>query len=203
MLRYNQHHQLHAISGYNLESYEPYEEKEEKQNIIRLVIPKKNPNNFFNIQNIYKHNIQYLNNLKDRTLTDINLGNNINNLYSFNNYSNINLNKNLTPLKMNVILNQNPNKSNGYYLLNQNPFGKVPFNYQNIQKKIVRCKSSKFFPKPPNKMNINEKIDSNKIILTSKTRQFSPFLVQKNVIASNKKIVPIYRKIIYRKKYIN
>lgn len=232
MLRYNlsPFHSRPAYSIESYEPIDLLPEEQNQNNFIKLDIISKtsNKNNFHiphiqNLQNISNYNTQdsIIKNLfGTRPITESNknnLGDNShpNNFYSFRNFVNKSPKPVLSPVKMqnhNLIRQKFPN-----HILNQNSFNyvnnkNIPIvnNFHNIPRVqnaphlLNRCKSSKFLTHM-NHANIlqTNNLNNNKILLPIKIRQISPpHIIQKNIPCSTKKVIPIYRKIIYhRKKY--
>lgn len=223
MLRYNNQSPFHC-SPYNLESYEPInltpEEKQQNNSFIEMAfankIANKNKINYSNIQNIQDiSNYNTQDSINKIKIYDTPLNNNkiygkskINNLYKFNNLINKNPNKFFSPIKINLMPNNTIlSPIRGYQEVNENSFlGKkknIPHcNYPYIPRQINRCNSSQFlsYMNQPNIINKNDNINSNKIILPIKITQLSPLNAHKTNIVSNKNAIPIYRKIIFRRK---
>lgn len=208
------------------------EEQKQNNHFLKLAFTSKtaNKNNFHipqiqNIQSISNYNILDSVTKKlfeDKPLTENNRENlynkyNQKNLYSFGNLANKSPKPVLSPAIMNnhnphlisnKFLNPELNKNSINYVNNHNiPIAKDIHNIPRIQNSpqlMNRSKSSKFLspikhPQIIHKNNLN----FNQILLPIKIRQLSPHnIVVKNAPSSPKKIIPIYRKIIYhRKKY--
>lgn len=228
MLLYNHQSPFHG-SRYNFESYEPIdlkpEEKQQNNSFLEMAFANKilNKNNIVNIQNIQNiSNYNTQDSMNKIQIFDIPLTNkkiydkcNINNIYRFNNNNIINKNQSkfFSPNKINLIpnkialgpINGNPENNEKSFNLGLK-FNIQQYNYPPIQLQMNRCKSSKFlsYINQPNIVNKNANITSNKIMLPIKVRQLSPFNAHNNNITSNNNknnnIIPIYRKIIFRRK---
>ena len=218
MLVYNHQSPFHG-SRYNFESYEPIEEKQQNNSFIEMTFANKLGNkynnnivNIQNMQNISNYNTQdSINKIQiyDKPLANKKIYGifNINNLYRYN-LINKRPNRFLSPIKINLLpnktalepLNVNP-RNNGKSFNLGKKLNIQHYNYPHNPTQINRCKSSQYlsYMNQPNIINKNANINQNKIILPIKRTQLSPFNAYKNNIVSNKKIIPIYRKIIFHR----
>lgn len=221
MIYYNYCSPVKKPLKYNLESFEPIElrpeEKIQNNNLIKLAFTEKsrtnnriNPN-IVTIRNIHKISNYNTNNSVTRNLTENNLYNlsNSNNHYSYNNAINENLNKFVSPVKMISISNQKIRKQKIDYHMNQdsntllNNYKQHQFNYPSTLAQLTKCKSSKFLFKNLNIEHKNIHINPNNIIIPFQLKQIFPTIAQKNDICnSNQNKIPIYHKIICRRKKI-
>ena len=229
MLRFNQNNLLHPPIQYSLESYEPIElrPEEEKQNnqFIKMAFLNKSPNrtkniipNIININNISNYNTQVSINKKinfDDSLNDNSLyNNNHKNFYTFGNLVNTKPVPVLNPAKINPMPSKTINdikfskpisKQNSFNIIKK---VNIPIlNYQNIQPQpqLIRTKSSKYIsPIKTNQImhkNTMNGMNLNKIFLPMKINHLSPTrIMHKNTFKSSKQVIPIYRKIVMRRK---
>lgn len=230
MIRFNQNNPLRPPIQYSLESYEPIElrPEEEKQNnqFIQMAFLNKSPKgtkniipNMININNISNYNTQDSINKKpnfDDSLNDNSLYSNYNhkNFYTFGNLVNTKPVPVLNPAKINPMPSKTINNIKfAKPISNQNSFNiiknvNIPMlNYQNIQPQpqLIRCKSSKYIsPIKTNQImhkNTMSGMNLNKIFLPMKINHLSPTrIVHKNTFKSSKQVIPIYRKIVIRRK---
>ena len=226
MLLYNQLRQLQPPIQYSIESYEPFEPPEEKtQNhrYIKTAIKDRSPLlnrvnlNLLNLQNNSNNNTQVP--IIKKLNFDLCLANNNNvlkennngNLYTYSNLMSNNTNNLVSPAKIKIKNNGNISNNNCIQpIINKNSFNygnnaKIPlYNYIQPQTNLNRSKSSKYLSPFKHLQILNQKtMNNNKIILTNKINQLSPpRFVQNHNINSNKKIVPIYRKIVYRRRHL-
>ena len=230
MLRFNQNNLLHPPIQYSLESYEPIElrPEEEKQNnqFIQMAFLNKSPNgaknitpNMINIYNISNYNNQDSITKKlnfDDSLNDNSLYSKYNNknFYTFGNLVNTKPVPVLNPAKINPMPSKPINNiAFAKPILNQNSFNviknvNIPMaHYQNIQPQpqLIRCKSSNnITPIKANQIlhkNTMNGMNLNKIFLPMKIKQLSPAkIIHKNTFKSSKQVIPIYRKIVIRRK---
>ena len=225
MLLYNQLAQAQQSPLYSVESYEPIEPPEEKTpnyHYINTAVKDRSPLlnrvnlNLLNIQNISNYNTQAP--IVRKLDYDLCLNNN-NNVFTENNQGNLKQCNNLIINNSNNILssdiirtkiNRDINNNNCIRPINtKNSFNygnnvKIQlYNYIQPKNKLVKSKSSKYLSPFKSKQTLNQKtMNDNKIFLPKKIRLLSPPRIAQNnyYLYSNKKNVPIYRKIVYRRR---
>ena len=226
MLLYNQLRPLQKPTQYCVESYEPIEPPEEKTpnyRYIKTAVKNRSPLlnrinlNLLNLPNISNNNIQapIIKKLNfDLCLTNNNnvlTENNNGNLYTCNNVLSNNSNNLVSPVKITKKTNGDISNNNFIQpIINKNSFNygnnvKIPlYNYIQPHTNLNRSKSSKYLsPFKPSQILHQKTMNNNRIILPNKIRQLSPpRFIQNPNINSNKKIVPIYRKIVYRRRHL-
>ena len=226
MLLYNQLRLLQKPTQYSIESYEPIEPPEEKTpnyQYFKSAANNKSPLlnrvnlNLLNLQNMAYYNAQ-VSNIKKLNF-DLCLDNNNNtyyennngNLYTSNNIIVNNANNHLNLGKISQINGDINNNINFIKpIIDKNSFNnrnnaKIPlYNYIQPQINLNRSKSSKYLSPLKHRQILNQKaMNNNKIILQNKINQLSPpRFAQNHNLNSNKKIVPIYRKIVYRRRHL-
>lgn len=214
MFLYNQLRQIQQTPLYSVESYEPIEPPEEKTpnyHYIKTGVSNKTPLlnrvnlNLLNLQNIAQAPIIKKINF-DLCFTNNNNnafnGNNLGNLYACNNLITNNHHNLLSPGKTAGNINRDIDNNNSFNYGNN---VKIPlYNFVQPQAKLSKSKSSKYFSPIKQPQIVHQKnINNNKIILPNKIRQLSPPGFAKNHnLNSNKKIIPIYRKIVYRRRHL-
>ena len=198
MLLYNGQNPFVRPNQYSIESYEPVDLKPEEQkqnnNYIAMAF---NGQKLSNYQNpTMKNNKMFIRSLTDNkvnagfvpTTNTFQFGKN-NLIQVFNSAANTLPNQNIKTQKVVVpTLNYNINQQ---------------ISYPHLMQGINRCKSSKNFVPNRQQIIINNNMVNNKMLLpTNNCINLSPHRITKKITYNNKNVIPIYHKIVYRRKNI-
>ena len=186
---------------YSIESYEPVDLKPEEQkqndNYIKMAFTGQRYTNY-NTPNM-KVNKTFI---KSYTDNRINTGYNQVNTFPFQ-FGNKNLIQMFNSSSANLYPNQNVKAQKIIVpVMNYNTKPQINYPDQNYIQNNIRCKSSKNLD--PHRQQIiisnNNLINNNIVIPTNHRMQLSPQRITKRITYSNKNVIPIYHKIVYRRK---
>ena len=189
MLLFNGQKPFLLPNKYSIESYEPLdirpEEQKQNNSFIKMAFTGKKINT----------PMKTIRNIHNKSMTENNISNKIypNNTFQFGNIIKKNLFQAFNTTEISAIPNHNKQK----IIVPMVEFNINQLNYPQVAKKNNRCNSS-INHHHGQHIIINNTMNNN--VFTTNFGQASPYNIQKKPSLTSKNIIPVYHKIVYRRK---